>query len=149
MNQHARAWLSCLFVAVAAGAGSVSAAEVQWGADVDAAWKVSVAEQRPMVLFVTRPNCRFCVEMKNKTFRDPQVSTRIEQSFVAVAVEADDVGWLVKEMKITAYPTTLLISPKAEVVDRIKGFLPPNQFAPRLDRATPRELATRENKKTS
>lgn len=149
MSQPARAWVSCLLLAVAAWTGSASAAELDWGSDVDAAWKTSVAEQRPIVLFVTRPNCRFCVEMKNKTFRDPEVSARIERSFVAVAVDAKDVDWLVKDMKITGYPTTLLISPKAEVVDRIKGFLPPSQFAPRLDRAIPGELATRENKKTS
>lgn len=137
--------LSCclfavLLTVILANAGQAS--EVAWNSDVDVAWRAAVQQDRPVLLFVTRANCRYCVEMKKKTMRDPAVAAQIEQGFVPVAVDAAKIAELVKQLGVTAYPTTLIISPKAEIVDRMQGYLPPERFLPRLERASPR-VATR------
>jgi uncharacterized protein YyaL (SSP411 family) len=130
-------------VTVLLGAAS-RAGEIAWESDVDAAWRAAVAQQRPVLLFVTRANCRYCVEMKQKTFRDPDVAECIGQGFVPVAVDAARIEELVKHLGLAAYPTTLIISPQAQVIDRMQGFLPAERLLPRLERAAP-HLATRTN----
>lgn len=131
-------------------ASPLSAADVAWQSDVDAAWQTSVRENRPLLVFLTSSGCRYCSMMKQKTYSDPTIAAKIEQSFVPVAVDASRVAWLVKQMEVSGYPTTLIISPEAEVLDHLKGYVAPERLLPRLDQAAPPgRIATRPTKKTS
>jgi protein disulfide-isomerase len=126
------------------------AAEVSWQSDVDQAWQQSVRENRPLLVFVTSSNCRYCTQMRAQTFRDEAVASYLDHSFIAVAVDSRKVDWLVKQMQVTAFPTTLIISPEAEVLARLKGFVPPDKLLPQLERiAPPGPIASRPMKKTS
>jgi thioredoxin-related protein len=72
--------------------------------------------------------------MKNVTFADEQVRGLVRGDFVSLEVNPSRDAQLVKELKITSYPTTLVISPESELLDQIKGYLPPEEFQQRLDR---------------
>jgi thioredoxin-related protein len=125
-------------------------AEVVWRSDVDLAWQESVRENRPLLVFLTSPGCRYCAQMKNQTFRDQAVASYLDESFVAVALDARKVAWLVKQRQIRSYPTTLIISPEAEVLVELKGFVPPDKLLPQLEQAAPLgRIASRPTKKTS
>lgn len=130
---------------LAAGHCSCQAAEVKWQSDVSAAWKQAREQDRPLLVFITTSNCRYCTMMQNVAFADPQVAEVIERGFVPVSVDAKDVAWLVRDQKVGSYPTTLIISPGAEIVDRIKGYLKPEELKPRLAKsAAPTRTASKE-----
>ena len=128
-------WSGLVLAAIAVPA---SAAEIVWLQDAEAAWKQTVGEKRPLLLFVTRPNCKHCNQMKTVTFADEQVRTLVNEGFVPLVVDPTTDPELLKELKITAYPTTLIISPEAELLDRFKGYSPPAEFRRRLIRSRER-----------
>ena len=110
--------------------------EIIWLRDADEAWAEAVKADRPLVLFITRSKCRFCMKMKSVTFADPEVSEQINSSFVPLAIDPKTDAALIKELKIASFPTTLIISPDAVTLERIKGYLPPQEFLDRLARSS-------------
>ncbi len=108
------------------------AADAVWHDDVDVAWREARQNQRPLLVFITTAGCRYCTMMQNVSFADPAVADLMGGGFVLAAVDADQVDWLVKEENVRSFPTTLVISHKAKVVDRINGYLKPAELKPRL-----------------
>ena len=127
------AWCGLCVVLAIAGK-SARAAEIAWLHDTETAWQQTVSENRPLLLFVTRANCKYCAQMKSVTFADEQVRELVNGGFVPLAVDPTSDAELIKELKITAYPTTLLISPDEGLLDQFKGYLPPAECQRRLNR---------------
>ncbi len=136
-------------VAAFALGGSSQAAESMpsgWHTDVDAAWRAAQAQGRPLLVFVTREQCVFCVKMKRGTLVDPRVAAAIRNGYVPLVVDATRPSPLSQELAVKAFPTTFVISPQAVVLDRIDGYLAPEPFNARLDtltRQTARMVQTR------
>lgn len=135
--------LWALLIALVVLGRSAPAEEIAWLHDADAAWQRTVDEQRLLLLFVTRPNCKYCSQMKSVTFTDQNVSELVEAAFVPLAIDPASDPELIKELKIAAYPTTLIISPEAGLLDRFKGYLPPAEFQRRLNRSRVQTTAER------
>jgi thioredoxin-related protein len=121
------------------------AGDPEWHSDVEVAWKQAKERERPMLVFITTSGCRYCTMMQNVSFADPAVAELLHRGFVPAVVDAKNVAWLVQEQKVNSYPTTLIISPAAEVVDRINGYLKPGELKPRLAKlAAPTRTAANE-----
>ncbi|MCA9240851.1 MAG: thioredoxin family protein [Planctomycetales bacterium] len=103
-------------------------------ATIDAAWKASQKSKRPLLIFVCSDNCFYCVKMLKETYSHQQIAMALRATSESVAVKNDDVPELVKQFKINAYPTTLVVSPEGKELARIKGFLPPEKFVAKLFR---------------
>jgi protein disulfide-isomerase len=99
---------------------------------MDTAWQKSQATQRALVLVATSEDCLFCERLKHTTLRDPTVQSEIEQSFVLATIKATDQPSLMQRLKITTFPTTIVISPKGRVLAIMHGFVPPDRFRARL-----------------
>lgn len=135
-------WMG-LFIALTVMGGRAGAAEIVWLHDADAAWKQSVSEKRLLLLFVTRPKCKYCTQMKKVTFVDEKVTDLVDAAFVPLAIDPVSDPEMIKELKISAFPTTLIISPEAGLLDRFKGYLPPAEFQQRLNRSRVQSTAGR------
>lgn len=103
-------------------------------ATIESAWKASQKSKRPLLIFVSSDNCYFCVKMLKETYSHQQIATALRATSESVAVKNDDVPELVKQFKINAYPTTLVVSHEGKELGRIKGFLPPDKFVAKLFR---------------
>lgn len=123
-----------LFVVLAILGKPAAAEEIAWLHDAEEAWRQTVSEGRPLLLFVTRDNCKYCTQMKAVTFADEQVCELVNGGFVPLAVDPNSDAALIKELKVTAYPTTLVISAQAGLLGQIKGYVPPTGFQERLNR---------------
>lgn len=95
-------------------------------------------EARPMLLFVTREGCLYCVRMKQQTYADAGVASEITRSFVATTVDGLQQQSLVRQLGVRVYPTTVIISPQNEVLDVIDGFVDSNVLRSRLAAVTSR-----------
>ncbi|HEV7225649.1 MAG TPA: thioredoxin family protein, partial [Pirellulales bacterium] len=107
---------------------------IEWSHDVDAAWQQTVREGRPLLLFITRSRCKYCVQMKTATLVDAQVADQVMSDFVPVAIDPESDPELIRELNVKSFPTTLIVSPDALMLDQIKGYLPPAEFQKRLGR---------------
>ncbi len=128
-----------MLVTLAAGQGALPApaAEVQWKKSVGEAWQDTKEQSRPLLMFFTMDGCKYCTKMK-QTYADTGVAERINASFIAVVVNARGAPQLSKNYKVTAFPTTIIISPQAQVLGRVKGYVPPDRFAAELSKAVER-----------
>jgi len=135
-------WLG-MFIALAVVGERAWAEEIVWLHDTETAWQQCVGEQRLLLLFVTRPNCKYCAQMKNVTFADEKVRELVGAGFVPLAIDPASNPELIKELRIAAYPTTLVISPESGLLDRFKGYLPPAEFQRRLNRSRVQSTAKR------
>ena len=109
--------------------------------DVDQGWQVTQSKDRPMLLFVTRGGCKYCVQMERNTYQDDRVAAQVNDSFVPVMIDSAVANRVLKNIEIHAYPTTLVISPDAVLLDRIKGYISPQKMARRLDAAQKKQGA--------
>lgn len=131
-----------LLLSSAAVSKTATAAKVDWLSDVDQGWQATQTTDRPMLLFVTKSSCKYCIKMKRNTYADADVASQINEAFVPVMIDSDVANRVLKNIKIHAYPTTLLISPEAVLLDKIKGYVSPQKLARRLSAAQQKQEDT-------
>lgn len=101
---------------------------VGWLVDVDAAWLSSVEEGRPLLLFITRQRCKQCAHMKSTTYADRKVADDIAAHFIPLMIDARQEARLVKDLGVTSFPTTLVISPETGLLAELTGDLTPAEL---------------------
>ena len=106
--------------------------KVAWHTDVNAAWQSSQSQQRPMLVYVTRDHCVFCVKMKQQTWTDDRVALAIRDGYVPLFVDGTVPSPLMKDLAVSGYPTTFVISPQAVILERFNGYVAPEALATRL-----------------
>ena len=117
---------------------NTSANEVRWHKDLESAWETSQQQKRPMLVLVSMPNCPYCTRIKQETFTNDQLVSNINSDFIAVSVSAKEADELVKRVGIRLFPTTLIISSEAEVLDHVKGYVSADKMQRHLTAATAR-----------
>ncbi len=97
-----------------------------------AAWKAAQKSNRPILVYVSMPNCHFCEKMKSQVFQLPRVRNLVSSSFETVRAGRYTHAKLVQNLRVKWYPTTVLVGPNNKILDVIEGYADPNQFQQRL-----------------
>jgi thioredoxin-related protein len=118
-----------LLVGNSVGAGEEA---IAWQSDYQQALQTAGEQGRPMLVYVSRAGCKYCVLMKKRTFSKSDVARQINSDYVPVAIDARESRELVQKLKVRAYPTTLVIAGDEKTVLRIKGYVSADQFRKRL-----------------
>jgi thioredoxin-related protein len=132
LGRSAWLWLALMAPAIAA-----DATKVAWHSDVESAWKITQEHGRPLLVFVTRESCLYCVQMKEGTYNDVAVAGAVNRSFVPLVIDGGGKSQLLRDLRVSAYPSTFVISPQAVILDRIDGYVPPEKLANRLNSLRP------------
>ncbi|HEX3724741.1 MAG TPA: thioredoxin family protein [Pirellulales bacterium] len=148
MNVKARVgWLLILSIFPTVTIGSAPATTVVWRSDVSEAWQATCAQDRPLLVFVTRDRCFYCTQMKAHTFADSGVANAVGAGFVPLLLDGGQNSPLIKDLSINVYPTTVVISPRAVVLARFEGYVAPEVLQGRLQSLRPAATAWRTSKK--
>ncbi len=131
-----RMFVLTLLAAVTQPAAAAELSKVAWHTDVSEAWKVTQQQRRPLLVFVTHDQCVFCTKMKNGTLADLNVASAINRAYVPLTHNGSAGSQLIKDLHVTSYPATFIISPQAVVIDRIEGYVTPQVLARRLSPAS-------------
>ena len=99
---------------------------------IEKGWQVAKRRQQPMLVMFTSNNCMYCEKMLAETYGHPAIERMLQASTQTVLAHADDYEGLVKKLGIRGYPSSVLVSPKGDVLDLVEGFLPPKEFAKRV-----------------
>lgn len=97
-----------------------------------AAWTASQKTNRPILVFVSMPQCPHCVKMMEKTYGRPEVGSLVASSFETIYADRSTHAKLVEKLNVKWYPTTILVGPNNKVLDVIEGYVEPNIFKSRL-----------------
>ncbi|HCK41154.1 MAG TPA: hypothetical protein DHW22_05930 [Planctomycetaceae bacterium] len=100
--------------------------------NIEKAWKTAVLQKKPILVMFTSDHCKFCEKMLTETYGHPVIKQMLTQRTETVLAHAKEYRDLTKKLGIRGYPTTLLISPKGEVLDLMQGYVAPKAFAERV-----------------
>lgn len=99
---------------------------------IEKGWKQATAHQQPMLVMFTSDNCLYCKKMLAETYRHPAIEQMLSTNTQTVLAHADNYQALVKKLGIRGYPSSVLVSPKGDVLDFMEGFVSPQDFAKRV-----------------
>ncbi len=97
-----------------------------------AAWRAAQKSNRPILVYVSMPNCHFCEKMKTQVYQLPRVKNLVTGSFETIHVDRYAHAKLVEKLQVKWYPTTVLVGPNNKILDILEGFVDANQFQQRL-----------------
>lgn len=134
---HALKWVVALFATVLLFTPSAYAAEVGWRRDLQANYRQSALQNKPIFVVVGAHWCGYCRQLQEQTLRNPSLVSRINDRFIPVLIDADEQPELTQQLQVESMPTILIISPERRIVYRSSGFLSAGELDSRLAQLTP------------
>jgi len=129
---------------VQADAGKTAAQEALNWNRFDKALALAKQTNKPIVVDVYTDWCHWCTVMDEKTYGDKGIQAQLNKSFILVKLDAESPkpmivqGRSVSEaqvaamLKVTSYPTTWFLTSEGQPIAPLKGYVPPEKFAPVL-----------------
>ena len=102
--------------------GPVKPLGIQWRTGIRAANRESSKTGLPILMKFSAKWCGPCKRMKAETFTDPRLAEMINTCFIPVEVDTDQNEQLARQLRIESVPTTMVISPQGDIVERREGF---------------------------
>src|SRR3954464_2290906 len=115
-------------LALAIGAPSAPAQQVQWRSDYGTARREAAEKGRPLLIDFVTESCFLCKKLDATTFRDPAVTSLLNEQFVTLKVDAEQEAALAQALRVQQYPTMVLAGPDGKIIGVLEGY----QEAPRL-----------------
>ena len=107
------------------------AAKIAWQSDFRKAAAEATRLKKPLLIEVTATWCTYCRKMKF-TYADTQIANHVNHCFVPLAVDADTNKRLMESLGVESLPTTLIVSPRMKIIQRISGYQTPTQLGRQL-----------------
>lgn len=105
---------------------------IEWVTDYSLARKLSGDKSQPVLLFITADGCHYCEMMNRDTFGDQQVADSLTKSFVAAKLKLAPDSKLAEQLKITLYPTTIILDAEGKVLEYARGYRKGSEMHHRL-----------------
>ncbi len=99
-----------------------SPAKIQWVDSPATAVKQHHDTGRMLLIYVTADYCGYCRKMERETWSDPKVTQRVQESVVALKIDAEKHPDLVQRLEIEGLPATLLFDKEGKLVQRLSGY---------------------------
>lgn len=99
-----------------------SPAKIQWVDSPATAVKQHNDTGQPLLIYVTADYCGYCRKMERETWTDPKVSKRIQESVIALKVDAEKYPELVQRLEVQGLPATLLFDSEGHLMQRLSGY---------------------------
>ena len=95
-------------------ATSLMAAEVSWAKDYQSGLKQAKAENKPMLFVISRDTCKYCIMLKNTTFKDKKVVAALDKDFIAVTSWINENDYVPQELFAPGLPAIWFLLPSGE-----------------------------------
>ncbi|MFZ1685019.1 MAG: thioredoxin domain-containing protein [Candidatus Zixiibacteriota bacterium] len=92
------------------------------------ALEAGAAQHRPVIVDFYTTWCTWCKRLDTVTYVDPNVIDMFTNEMILVQVDAEVDTMLAKKYAISGYPTLVMMNSKGEEIDRVAGYLPPEEF---------------------
>jgi protein disulfide-isomerase len=108
---------------------------IEWLQEYNAARLKGIEQARPVLLFVTTEHCVYCEKMQSQAFRDGDIIREVRRGFVPARLKLDPKSELAQQLRITIYPTTLIIDTDGTILDYARGYLTTEDLRHRMSQA--------------
>ncbi len=123
--------LLALIGASCAGGDTATGESINWQPDVYAAFKTAAQENKDVLLYLNADWCGYCRKLEAETFTDAKVIKELGDAFVWVKLDGDkdpDGNRYKNKFNVRGYPAMFILDPEENELDRISGYLPPENF---------------------
>ncbi len=120
---------------MAALVANSQASSINWATGYDSALKLAKSSHKLLMVDFWATWCTGCKELDRKTYKAPSVVSRSE-AFVPVKLNAEKDGMpQVARYGITVFPTILFLKPNGDLVWKVEGYVPAEQFVKQMENA--------------
>lgn len=96
------------------------------------AWTAAQESNRPILVYVSMPQCPHCSKMLEETYGQSDVDEIVKGSFETLQASRYTHAALISKLHVRWYPTTVLVGSNNKVLDMIEGYVDANTFKRRL-----------------
>lgn len=93
---------------------SLMAAEVNWAKDFQSGLKLAKEQNKPMLFVISRDTCKYCIILKNTTFKDAKVVKALNKDFIAVTSWLNENDYVPQELFTPGLPGIWFLKPNGE-----------------------------------
>lgn len=106
--------------------------QVNWQPNLQAAHRMAVAENKPMLLVFGADWCHFCKKLEKETLNTEDMANYINSEFVPIHLDTDKDQKVAKILNVSSLPCSIVLSPRADLLGRIEGYHTPAPFHKQL-----------------
>lgn len=117
---------------------------IVWQSDLRKAQQVAQQTGRPILVFFTADWCTHCDRFKESTLHNATMADYINRDFVAVQLDFDKEKKAAEILEVEALPSTVIISPEADLLGRVVGAKPPKELWDALQGAKDEQIRIRQ-----
>ncbi|MEA3330286.1 MAG: DUF255 domain-containing protein [Campylobacterota bacterium] len=92
-------------------ATTAMAANISWAKDYESGMKLAKAQNKPVLFVVSRDTCKFCVILKDTTFKDKTVVKALDRDYISIIAQIDENDYVPKELYAPGLPTIWFLLP--------------------------------------
>jgi len=122
-----------------------STPSIQWIYDLKSAQAQSLATGKPMLIVCGGPWCLYCKKLEKEVLGHPTIAKYINKTFIAVHLDSDKDQRAVQILEVKSLPTTVILSPEADLLGTVEGFVKPRDYASVLKQSVDFQKALRED----
>jgi thioredoxin-related protein len=108
---------------------SQNAPSIHWLYDLKAAHEQSLATGKPMLIVCGGPWCVYCKKLEKEVLGHPTIAKYINATFIAVHLDSEKDQRAVQILEVKSLPTTVILSPEADLLGSVEGFVKVRDFA--------------------
>ena len=120
-------WSVTMVTAMTDPRGVTAPTGIAWEESFDSALARAAAEGRPILIYLTMPNCNICRHLEATTLADPAVRQRL-RDWVCVRLDVTVDRELAARLGAEGTPTLVTLGSDGHFQNRITGYLAPYEF---------------------
>lgn len=102
----------------------------KWLNDYGEGAEIAKAQNKPMFIYFWTIWCTYCEKFQTEVLSDKGLSEILQKDFVLIAVDMDINKEDTNRFKVSAPPHELFLHDNGEIITRIPGYVPLEQFLP-------------------
>ncbi|QDT18205.1 thioredoxin family protein [Alienimonas californiensis] len=117
------------------------AAEPVWRTDLTAAFAEAGQTGKPVLVLFGAEWCHYCHKQDDETLADAGVKKALAEGFIPVRLDVDEHRRVSEILQVDTLPQAVMLSPKADLLGRTKGYHTASQFKTALTQANAKHAA--------
>lgn len=103
-------------------------AKIRWHADLKVAHQEAVRLNRPLLIVFGADWCTYCRKMEETTLSSPGLIDSVKDNYIPVRLDLDRDRRIADVLEVERLPCTVFLSPQADLLGRVVGFVGPEQY---------------------
>jgi thioredoxin-related protein len=108
-------------------------AQLEWYNTFDMGQEAAIREEKPMFVYFWTIWCTYCEKLNTEVFPREDIKEMLDKDFVRIAIDMDVNKEDTERFNVYAPPYIMFMTPQGEVITRIPGYVPADQFKPVIE----------------